>query len=81
MEKEKLKTIYDLKLHETLKIRGSLAVERVPGGWNYKYFMGELNRDEVEWTMFNIIFVIVNATKIDIFRHLQVFFRLFSIFM
>lgn len=31
------KTIYDLKLHESIKVRGRLWVSRVPGGWLYEY--------------------------------------------
>ena len=29
------KTIYDLKLHETLEISGGMVIMRVPGGWLY----------------------------------------------
>jgi hypothetical protein len=34
MEKEK--TIYDLELHETLKIANDMYVYKVPGGWIYQ---------------------------------------------
>lgn len=30
------KSIYDLKLHESLFIEGLLSVRRVPGGWMYE---------------------------------------------
>ncbi len=32
------KTIYDLKLHEQLKISTCIYVTRVPGGWLYDYY-------------------------------------------
>lgn len=60
MKTEQTKTIYDLELHENLEIRNSLIVERVPGGWNYKYFTGTLNGDDIEWTIFQIVFVPYN---------------------
>jgi hypothetical protein len=31
----KEKTIYDLKLHERMRLDGNLEVVRVPGGWLY----------------------------------------------
>lgn len=38
------KTIYDLKLHEELKIKDDLFVVRVPGGWLYQaYTENEIN--------------------------------------
>ena len=34
-----IKTIYDLKLHETIVIeKGNTEVMRVAGGWNYIYY-------------------------------------------
>lgn len=57
MEKEKLKTIYDLKLHEELRIDGTLTIQRVPGGWNYKYYEGFVNGYDIDWKLSNIIFV------------------------
>lgn len=30
-----MKTIYDLKLHETLKLKTTAKIARVPGGWLY----------------------------------------------
>lgn len=32
-----VKTIHDLKLHESLRIHPTLSVVRVPGGWIYLY--------------------------------------------
>jgi hypothetical protein len=31
-------TIYDLKLHEQLKVGVACSVARVPGGWIYHYY-------------------------------------------
>lgn len=57
MEKEKLKTIYNLELHEELRISDDLIIQRIPGGWNYKYFKGNFDRDWIDWTLFQIIFI------------------------
>jgi hypothetical protein len=32
-----MKTIYDLKLHESLRINSHIEAHRVPNGWNYIY--------------------------------------------
>ena len=62
MGKEKIKTIYDLKLHEELWIKGSLTVERVPGGWNYKYYEYKAQQfnENRDWELVEIVFVPFN---------------------
>lgn len=57
METEQTKTIYNLELHEELRINTELIIQRVAGGWNYKYYKGDLNGDFVEWNIFQIVFV------------------------
>jgi len=58
MIKEKIKTIYNLELHETLWISNELIIQRVPGGWNYKYYeyrhLTEYNNDYI---LINTVFV------------------------
>ncbi len=54
METKRTKTIYDLELHEEIWIKASLTVERVPGGWNYKYYE---NKGNNYWELIQIVFV------------------------
>lgn len=55
-----MKTIYNLELHEKLSVGDGLTVQRVPGGWNYKYYTGVVERDKVDWSLFQVIFVPYN---------------------
>lgn len=46
-----MKTIYDLKLHETLKLQEQgFIVTRVPGGWIYDCFNSEPSLCFVPWS-------------------------------
>ncbi len=38
MDKKPEKTVFDLKLHETLMVNRNVEVMKVPGGWIYNYF-------------------------------------------
>ena len=59
METEQTKTIYDLELHEEINITDTLIVQRVPGGWNYKYYRYKFDRNHESWEeeLSQIVFV------------------------
>jgi hypothetical protein len=58
MVKEKLKTIYNLELHETLWVSAELTIQRVPGGWNYKYYeYRNLIEYHNDYILINTIFI------------------------
>jgi hypothetical protein len=40
------KTIYELKLHESMSIDEDLWVLRVPGGWVYRFYEESRNKTE-----------------------------------
>jgi len=62
MAQEKPKSIYALEMHETVFINPELTVQRVPGGWNYKYYnyqpyaISEYN-PHWEWLLISVVFV------------------------
>lgn len=51
-----METIYDLKLHESIKINDGLLVTRVPGGWIYDIFLG-VRFPDIVYRKVNSIFV------------------------
>lgn len=57
MEKEK--TIYNLELHETLKLlEERIIIKRVYKGWIYQYYATNIfNKDEFSDKMFAAVFV------------------------
>lgn len=57
MIKEKIKTIYNLELHEELYINAELKIQRVPGGWNYKYYEVKHNGYDIDWLLSQVIFI------------------------
>jgi len=51
------KTIYNLELHETLCVSNELIIQRVPGGWNYKYYEAKHNGYDLDWCISQIVFI------------------------
>ena len=46
------KTIYDLKLHETLELDDDITIIRVPGGWIYTYYSDYYNQHKTSSMVF-----------------------------
>ena len=59
MKTEQTKTIWDLELHEEIWIKASLTVERVPNGWNYKYYENKVQQfnGDRDWELVQVVFV------------------------
>jgi hypothetical protein len=60
-EKKKEKTIYELKLHETLKlvnsINGNIEVTRCAGGWIYSFEYPGFRQSPIVFIPFNNEFI------------------------
>lgn len=57
-----MKTIYDLKLHESMWDK-NIRITRVPGGWIYQFCKAirRFKEDETEYKPINSVFVPFNA--------------------
>lgn len=67
-EKQKEKTIYELGLHETLKVAnsvgGTIEVTRCPGGWVFAFEYPGWRQSQIVFIPYNAEFVGINKVKV-----------------
>lgn len=65
MKKEK--TIYDLELHESLRVDTAMVCVRVSGGWIYKFYNPDKGYTDISFVPYNNEFQ--DPIKLDVPKH------------